>query len=274
MADIKKQTPDNGTQEEEEIVDPTLTKKDLEEEEEIQEFNPDGTPKEEDEEEDEEEEEEEIPDPTPTPTPDPKPKVVTPPKEDWRTKFANSTRRNQIVESQFKELQKTLGDITKQEIPSDEEMKIIDPDWEYRSDFEKNLLVKQVVMDRRQNLILNSISNITKESEEVEKLGEFIDSVPELKGKESQFIEFTRKPSNKGASVEVLLSAFLYSIKDELPPEDPTPKPEEIPPSLERATPTGGDAPKPKTGFTDEELKNLRTKNPKKYFKLIREGKI
>lgn len=271
MSETKKQTPENGTQEEKEIVDPTLKNKDLKEEEEEQEFNPDGTPKVK--EKQEEKKEEEIPPKTPTEVPPKTPEVVPPKTEDWRTKFANSTRRNQIVESQFRELQKTLGDITKQEIPSDEEMRLLDPDWEYRNDFEKTQAVKLVVLERRQNLILNSIGNITKESEEVEKLGEFIDSVKELKGKEDEFIEFTRKPSNKGASMEVLLSAFLFSIKDEIPP-DPTPKPEDTPPSLERSTPTGGDAPKPKQGYSDEELKELRTKNPKRYFKLIREGKI
>ena len=267
MSDTNEQTP-KGTQEEQ-IVDPTLINKDLKEEEEVQEFNPDGTIKVK---EPVIEKKEEIP----VVVPEIKTEVVPPKKEeapDYRKKFGESTRRNQIVESQFRELQKTLGDITKQEIPSDEEMKIVDPDWEYRSDFEKTQAVKIVVLERRQNLILNSIGNITKETEEMETLGEFIDSVPELKGKEDEFIEFTRKPSNKGASMEVLLGAFLHSIQGSIP-ADPTPKPEDIPPALERATPTGGDAPKPKTGYSDEELKELRTKNPKKYFALIRQGKI
>lgn len=272
MSETIKQTPENGTQEEEEIVDPTLIKKDLEGEEEEQEFNPDGTLKEKKPK--EEKPAEEI---QPVVVPENEKPVVVPPKKeetpDYRKKFGDSTRRNQIVESQFRELQKTLGDITKQEIPSDEEMKLTDPDWEYRNDFEKAQAIKLVVLERRQNLILNSIGSITKETEELEKLGEFIDSVPQLKGKEDEFVEFTRKPSNKGASMEVLLSAFLFEVKDETP-ADPTPKPEDIPPSLERSTPTGGDAPKPKTGYSDEELKELRTKNPKKYFKLIREGKI
>lgn len=274
MSNTNEQTP-KGTQEEKEIVDPTLTKKDLEGEEDEQEFNPDGSPKIK-EEKKEEKKEEEISPTDPNPVPPKTPETIPPKKEetpDYKKKFGDSTRRNQIVESQFRELQKTLGDITKQEIPSDEEMKLTDPDWEYRNDFEKAQAIKLVVLERRQNLILNSIGSITRETEEMEKLGEFIDSVPQLKGKEEEFIEFTRKPSNKGASMEVLLSAFLFEVKDETP-ADPTPKPEEIPPSLERATPTGGDAPKPKTGYSDEELKELRTKNPKKYFKLIREGKI
>lgn len=266
MSETIKQTPDEGTQEENKIVDPTLIKDS--EGEDVQEFNEDGTPK--------EKKPVEVVVEKPTPTPVIVPEVTPKKEEDWRGKFANSTRRNQIVESQFKDLQKTLGDITKQEIPTDEEMKIVDPDWEYRSDFEKTLSIKSVVLERRQNLILNSISNITKESEEVETISAFIDTAPELRGKESEFIEFTRKPSNKGASLEILLSAYLYSIKDQLPtPADPTPKPDEIPPSLERATPTGGESShNTEKGYSDEQLKEMRTKNPKLYHKLIREGKI
>lgn len=263
------QTP-KGTQEEKEIVVPPLNTEHKDEI--VQEFNEDGTPK------------EVIPkvepkEVIPEVIPEVTPAVVTPKKEEpnWREKFANSTRRNQIVESQFKELQKTLGDITKQEIPSDEEMKIVDPDWEYRSDFEKNMSIKAIVLERRQNLILNSIGNITKESEEAEKIAEYIDTVPELKGHEEAFIDFIQKPSNKGASMELLLSAFFHTIKEELPApkEEITPKPEDItPPSLERATPTGGEIEHTDTGYTDEQLKDLRTKNPKEYFRLIREGKI
>lgn len=206
--------------------------------------------------------------------------VVTPavPEVDYKKKFGESTRQNQIVESKFRELQKVLGDITRQEIPSDEEMKSTDPDWEYRSDFEKNMAIKLVVQERRQNLILNTIGDITKESELAEEIVAFIDKTPELEGKDSEFYDFVTDPKNKGASMEVLLGAFLH--KEGITPKAPEavpvdPKPEERAPSLNRSTPRGGNPPKEiKTGYSDEELKHLRTKDPKKYFKLIRDKKI
>lgn len=207
--------------------------------------------------------------------------VVTPavPEVDYKKKFGDSTRRNQIVESQFRELQKVLGDITRQEIPSDEEMKAIDPDWEYRSDFEKNLSIKVVVQERRQNHILSTISNITTESELADQIVSFIDDHSELEGKDAEFYDFVTDPKNKGASMDVLLGAFLH--KEGITPKDPTPPvdpsiPEKKAPALNRSTPQNGNQPKPaKTGlYSDEELKNLRTKDPKKYFKLIRDKKI
>lgn len=209
------------------------------------------------------------------------PVVVTPavPEVDYKKKFGDSTRRNQIVESQFKELQKVLGDITRQEIPSDEEMKSVDPDWEYRSDFEKNLSIKVVVQERRQNQILNTIGNITKESELADEIVSFIDNNPELEGKDAEFYNFVTDPKNRGASMEVLLGAFLHkegiTPKAPVTPQDPV-TPEKKAPSLNRSTSQNGNLVKPKpTGvYSDEEIKNLRTKDPKKYFKLIRDKKI
>lgn len=211
----------------------------------------------------------------------PAPVVETPavPEVDYKKKFGDSTRRNQIVESQFRELQKVLGDITRQEIPSEEEMKSVDPDWEYRSDFEKNLSIKVVVQERRQNQILSTISNITKESEFADEIVKFIDSNPLLNGKDAEFYDFVTDPKNKGASLELLLGAFLHKegISSKAPetPQDPS-KPIEKAPSLNRSTSQNGNIviPKKTALYSDEELTNLRTKDPKKYFKLIRDKKI
>lgn len=211
-----------------------------------------------------------------------KPETETPPQNtqvpavDYKKKFSESTKRNQIVESQFRELQKVLGDITRQEIPSDEEMIAIDPDWEYRSDFEKNLSIKTIVLEKRQNQILHTIGNITKETELSEKIVTFIESEPKLKGKEESFYDFATSPKNKGASMEVLLGAFLYNAGDTTEVPTPTPPSDERPPMLNRATPRGGNDPKPEKdgNYTDEEMKVLRTQNPKQYFKLIRTGKL
>ena len=220
---------------------------------------------------DKDDDEEETPEDNPSPEP-----VI--PKVDYKKKFGDSTRRNQIVESQFKELQKVMGDITKQEVPSEEEMRSIDPDWEYRSDFEKNLSIKQIVQERRLNHVLGTVHNITKESEKAEKVIEFIETTPALQGKEEAFYDFATNPKNAGASPEVLLAAFLYEVGNK--PSDTTDPQDQAPvkkaPALNRATPRGGNDAKPKGAgqYSDEELKHMRTKDPKKYHQLIRQGKI
>lgn len=235
----------------------------------------------------------EAPEPTPVPTPEKAPEVpatpepvqpVTPttpapkpePEIDYKKKFSESTRRNQIVESQFKELQKVLGDITKQEIPTDEEMVALVPDWEYLTDREKNGERKLVVLERRQNHMLNTFSSIAKETETYSQLEAFVGTKPQLKGKEADFYEFATDPRNTGASLEVLVNAFLFEttpIVDTTPVVTPVP---EVPPSLERGNPSGNMPPIP-TGnqeMSEDELKLLRTTDPRKYNEMIRTGKI
>lgn len=200
-----------------------------------------------------------------------------PEEPDYRKKFGESTKRNQIVESQFKELQKILGDITKQEVPTDDEMVALIPDWQYLDDREKNRERKFVVMERRQNHIIGTINNIARETDNVSKIDEFINNEPRLRGKEDDFYEFVNRPNNKGASVEVLLNAFLFETTPIVATPDPVTPPSEVtPPSLERGTPSGN-MPPIKTGheeMTPEELKLLRTKDPRRYNDMIRKGQI
>lgn len=215
--------------------------------------------------------------------PDEKREEPTPPKPeekkpevDYKKKFSESTRRNQVVESQFQELQKTLGDITKAEIPSDEEMAKLVEDWDYLSPREQNNERKIVVLDRRQNKILDSISKIATGTENATKLSRYIDSEPRLKGKEDAFYEFATNPKNQGASMEVLLNAFLFEAKDDEEPVKTPEKPqEEEAPSLERGNPSGGIVPMRKDGkYSDEEIQKIRTTDHKRYNEMVRKGQI
>jgi hypothetical protein len=221
------------------------------------------------------------PAPEANPAPDPaQPAQPTAPEKkpepDYKKKFSDSTRRNQIVESQFKELQKTLGDITKQEIPTDDEMVALVPDWEYLSDREKNGERKLIVLERRQNHMLNTFSSIASETENASKLEEFVSGEPRLAGREEAFYAFATDPRNKGAQMEVLVNAFLFEETPAVETPVVDAPPVETPPSLERGTPSGN-MPPVQTGtptMSDEELKVLRTTNPRKYNEMIRKGQI
>lgn len=204
----------------------------------------------------------------------PKPEVTPP--VDYRGKFSESTRRNQIVESQLAELQKTLTDITKQEIPTDEEMRLIDRDWEYRSDFEKNQAIKTVVLEKRLNLVTSTLGNISQEQGKASQLQSFIENEPKLKGKEDEFYKFATSKKNQGADVGVLLNAFLFEVTPPPDPKDPTPPPTvpETPPTLNRSTPSGGNPPVKDTKLSDEEIKIIRTTDHKRYNELVRTGQI
>jgi hypothetical protein len=202
------------------------------------------------------------------------------PSVDYKEKFSHSARRNQIVESQLAELRNTIADITKQEIPTDEEMLLLDKDWEYRSDFEKNQAIKTIVLEKRLNLVTNTLGNITRETEKSTQLQSFIENEPKLKGKEDEFYKFATAKKNQGADVDVLLKAFLFEVKDESPdPQDPPPQTPPAPspaPSLNRSTPTGGNPPvDPKDKkLSPEDIKIIRTTDHKRYNELVRTGQI
>lgn len=222
-----------------------------------------------------------VPPATPPATPPAQPATPTAPEKknepDYKKKFSDSTRRNQIVESQFKELQKVLGDITKQEIPTDDEMVALIPEWDMLTDREKNNERKLIVLERRQNHMLNTFSSISSESESLQKLEEFAQGEPRLAGREEEFYSFATDPRNKGASPEVLLNAFLFENTPAVEPTVPVVPPVvETPPSLERGTPSGN-MPPVKTGnepMSADELKLLRTTDPRKYNEMIRKGQI
>lgn len=226
----------------------------------------------------------EAPAPAPEVPPAPEPaQPVTPtateqkPVINYEKKFADSTRRNQIVESQFKELQKVLGDITKQEVPTDDEMQALVPDWDYLSDREKNSERKLIILERRQNHMLATFASISSETEMFNQVEKFASSEPRLVGKETEFYEFVLDPRNKGASLEVLVNAFLFENTPAVEETVVTPPPVvEAPPSLERGNPSGNmpAVTTDPTKKTPEELKLLRTTNPRLYNDMVKKGQI
>tara|TARA_B100000508_G_scaffold138892_1_gene135841 strand:+ start:562 stop:1407 length:846 start_codon:yes stop_codon:yes gene_type:complete len=224
-----------------------------------------------------------------TPAEPPKPEApkeptepTTPPAEpDYKQKFAGSTRENQILTGNLKELQKQLGELTKEDIPTDDEMARMDPDWNVRSDYEKNLAIKIEASARMQRRIAQTVNGFVSKSEKVQELNQLVQSDPRLHGKENDFFAFVQKPKHQNTPLDVLVNAFLFDT-NAVPETPPAPAPEEpapapaTPPSLNRSTPSGGTPPvqKKEGEFSNEELKHLRTTDPKKYNEMIRKGQI
>lgn len=221
--------------------------------------------------------------PTPELTPDPVPPApashaTTPAAPDYRKKFGDSTRENQVLLGSLAEMKRVLGEVTSADIPTDEELAREYPEFDALSDFERNVLRKQSVQDRKLNKVLVIVDGVTTEAAKVQTISAFIDTRPELAGKEQSFLEFCLKPSHRGSPAETLLSAFLFEDRNAMTPGEPpapTPVPAPAPRGLERGTPSG-DAPSsigPRK-YSDEELRDLRTRDPKKYHEMIRKGQI
>ena len=223
------------------------------------------------------------------PPPSQDPPAVAPiepkkPEIDYRKKFSDSTRRNQIVEAQIKELQKTLGDLTKEDIPTDDEMRRSDPDWDFRDDFQKNLAIKVEATQRMNRRISVRINSIVDESERATSISLLCENDPRLSGKEDDFFRYASKPEHSGVPVDILINAFLFEARDDdLPPAPvapvtpPAPVTPELPPSMERGNPSGGRAPSsntPSGQLSPDQLRELRTKNPREYNRMIQKGLI
>ncbi len=212
--------------------------------------------------------------------PTPAAPVVAPPapptEVDYRGKFSNSTRENQILQGELEALNARIGEITKEEIPTDEEMKQTYPEYEYAEPLLQSVLKRQEVMDRRQKSIQMSVGTMLGSVSRRNEIAHAIASKAALAGKEDKFVEFASDPKRTNVPVDTLVSAFLYEVKDETPAPVLSPVTPRAPvTALERGTPTGGEAPlAPKIGRTDDELKELRTSNPREYNRLVREGKI
>jgi len=204
--------------------------------------------------------------------------VETPAAPDYKEKFASSARRNQVVEAQNEELQQIVRDITKEDRPTDDEMRAADPDWDLRSDFEKNLAVKVEAQGRAAKRVDAEMRRITIEGKRKLEIARIIDTEPRLKGREEAFEKFSQDPRNSLAPATVLLNAFLFDAGEAAPAPTPAPapKPKGVPPALQRGNPSGGRPPTPrKPGeFSPEDLKNLRTTDPKRYNEMIRKGQI
>lgn len=231
-----------------------------------------------------------------TPEPVVPPVVVppAPPAEDFRTKFGMSTRENQVLQGELEELDKQLGEITREEIPTDEEMVREYPEYEFAEPLMQSVLKRQAVSDRRQKGIQLNVSRFLGSVRKRNELAAVVSTNAALKGREEKFIDFASDPKRVNVPVETLVSAFLFEVKDEIvaPVVVPAPAPVEVPPTppavpkkddevppaspLERGSPSGGDRPQPpaKKERTVEELQALRTSNPKEYNELVRRGEI
>ena len=209
---------------------------------------------------------EEVPSTPPVP-PEPVPVI------DYKKKFGESTRENQVVTGKLVELEKTLGEITNDEIPTDDEMLADDSDLEFRSDFEKKQAKRMKILEKRQNKIFVNVSSITAEKKRIQALEQIASSDSRLKGKEDKFFDYAT--GKEGVSADILVNAFLFEVQDETPPVPETPKPE-IPPSiLEKGNGNGAQPPQAgKRTLSDEDLKTLRTTNQKKYNEMVKKGLI
>ncbi|HSY52447.1 MAG TPA: hypothetical protein VLC46_26840 [Thermoanaerobaculia bacterium] len=170
---------------------------------------------------------------------------------DYRTKFAESTRENQVLAARLAEAEKK----SRQELttePTDSDLRAAFPEWEYMDDVAKRSATLAFKADRRSAAVAAE-----REAEKAERswqndLEIAVAAHPELGEKAREFKDYASKPSHRGAPIEVLISAFKNDSTTMT-----TPQPETPAPGLLGGNGGPREPEKPKT-LSGDELKALR----------------
>jgi hypothetical protein len=125
--------------------------------------------------------------------------------EDYKTKFANSTRENQIIRSKETDARRELTNE-----PTEAELRKAFPSFDYMSDEGKELARFNFRTQRETQTILQAQRQREAEDKWNRTLEQTVIATPALEGKERAFTEFAKKPQYRGASVELLVDAFLH----------------------------------------------------------------
>lgn len=192
---------------------------------------------------------------------------------DYKEKFSNSTRENQVILSKNKDLEDRIDKLTNIEDPTKEDLETAYPNYEFMSDSEQEL-AKSNLKTQKLNLKTQSmlISNETKQAE-AEAIRVVYKNNPDLALKQAEFEAYIKKPSHKGASVELLAKAFLTDFAEEIKDaKAPEPKPKQKDSALETGS-GGADAPTTPS-VTDDEAEKIRKTDPQRYNQLIKKGII
>ncbi|HKQ06129.1 MAG TPA: hypothetical protein VJ464_13420 [Blastocatellia bacterium] len=182
---------------------------------------------------------------------------------DYKAKFSESTRENQILQAKLKE-RESRRELTNQ--PTETELKAAFPSWEFMSEIEKDISRRQLISERKADLALAAQQKRDEDEKWNNSLEFAISANPDLSGKEREFKEFASKPTHRGAPVEVLVDAFLH--KSSTPTSKNTPR-------QVLNTGTGGpkESVKPKKVSIEESIV-IRKTDYKRYKELLDAGLI
>ena len=160
--------------------------------------------------------------------------------------------------ARLKEENQQLQDKLKSSTPSEKEMRTANPDWDLLDEGEKQIR-KKIAAQEKEIAVLKEKQAWDDDFRKLRKDSKFA-NIPE-----AEFREFAYKYP-KSVDLKVLAQSYLFEKGERKELETPER------PGLEK--PTGGrEAPK-RTGYTAEDMERIRTTSPKRYEKMLREGKF
>lgn len=172
-----------------------------------------------------------------------------------------------------------INKLTKNEIPTEQEMRAQYPEWDTYTPTEQRILFDNYGLHRKLDKAQSTIYDLVEERNWEREFYQ-ISNKPGfegLRGREAEFKRFAYQPRffvNAGdrkipVQIETVATAFLYEkpLKKEEPP-----KPKEEKPGLEIGS--GGEKPQGAKKLTPEEIAHIRKSDPKLYRQMLITGKI
>ena len=196
------------------------------------------------------------------------------PSPDYKEKYSNSSREVQKIHAKNRKINEGVSKAI--EIVDVEETELIAeyPDWDVMSDTEKKLAKKNMINDKRFQII----NKATEEAKKIEKWSDDVNTFignpknladnPDLEGKQEEFIEFANRIENHAVPFNTLVGSFLYNMSKQT-------KPKNKGKMFEQGS--GGPNAKPKTKgdkITIAEASILMKNDYKKYKEYLLAGKI
>jgi hypothetical protein len=187
---------------------------------------------------------------------------------DYKEKFSQSTRENQILQAQLDEERRKNARRELTNEPAESELQAAFPEWEYMTDTEKRLA--------RQSFTANKLAaDLAREREEQREQNRWntdlelaIAKETALRGREQAFKDFANKPTHRGAPTDVLVDAFLRRSP---PPAPASAAPQ---PTLEPGNGGPRGPIESKKKYTAEEIMAIQTAEPKKYRQMLLAGEF
>lgn len=195
------------------------------------------------------------------------------PSPDYKEKFSESSREAQKIQAKNRTLNDGISKASEINDVTEDELKKEYPDWDVMSETERKLAKKNMINDKRFEIVTKA----TNDAKKIEKWGDdvakfisdpktLIDN-PELEGKTDQFKSFANEATNHSVPFKILVSAFLHDLSVNAKPKSKGKMFE---------TGSGGANEKPRTSdkLTMDEARNLMRTDYKKFKDLLIKGKI
>jgi len=198
---------------------------------------------------------------------------------DFEKKYSDSSREATALHFKNKKLEDTVEEASNLPEPSIEELKEYargrKVDYDELDDFSQSILKDMLTNSKRFKMIHETtraskkIDDWAKSVDEFSNSAETIAKYPSLSDSDLDFRKYCMKEQRRGVDMEDLVASFLFKRQK----DDPAPKPKKKKSMLLDGGGGGDGVPKSKK-ITAEEARVIREKNPRRYKKLIKEGKL